>query len=355
MHVKPNNVIKSTIKYCLLLVWTVLTTGCIKEDMSDCFSSIRLRFSYTLHDEPTQGNLFGRDVRHIRAYVFDADGVLNTVASERGSLLSNDYVMNLDLDPGTYTIVAWGSGGEDFFRSYRQSQGSATVTDPVPGQTTLDQLRIALACEQTPDADGNLHPAQAQFDDLFYGAAGTRSTDGKSLYTIIPVELSPGRSEERTVELIRNTNIIRLTVEGVWNFDPATGIDAWITGTDTRYTSKNTIESTSPRVRFLPRRGLADATTIHTDISIQRLEWNRTASEPLSLYVKDLVNDKVLAKLDLVGLLQKAQDGSGNPLYRNQEDFDREYIYPVTLSFAEDLSLRIYVKDWLIQDIKPEL
>lgn len=329
-----------------------MTASCIREDMSECHSSIRLRFSYTLHDEPEQGNLFGRDIRHVRAYVFNAEGVLDTIAVSNGTL-GNDYAMTLDLEPGAYRVVAWGAEGEDLLRSYRQSQPSGE--ELIPHQSTIDDLRVALACEPTPDADGNLHPLQAQFDDLFYGAAGTRSKDGDSRYTIIPIELTSGKTEERTVELIRNTNIIRLTIKGAWNFDPATGIETAITGANSRYTYQNTITGDAPGVRFLPRLGQTDATTLRADINIQRLEWNRTAPEPLMLSVKELVNDQTLLRQDLVELLKKAKDNNNNPVYRNQEDFDREYIYPITLDFADDLTLKIYVKEWLIQTIKPEL
>ena len=73
------------------------------------------------------------------------------------------------------------------------------------------------------------------------------------------------------------------------------------------------------------------------------------------LYIKILTGHKILLSIQLVELLKQAKDEDGNYIYRNQEDLDRIYVHPLKLSFQADMSLKIYVHNREIKNVKPEI
>lgn len=361
------------LKNVILLLAVILAIGCTKENMEDCFSGVRLCFRFTLHEEPEKGDLFGKNVGHVRVYVFDEAGILQRVEAEKGQALANSYVMSLDLQPGRYSIVAWASDNEDFFRTYNQCQiinqpnASPAYKELEVGKSRLEDLRILLESEAADGYPENIKPTVNNFDDLFFGAVGTRSNDGKSLYTILPVEVRYAEIIEYEVELIRNTNIVRITIEGLEYLAGNTKVapapeelfDIWATGTNTQYQYDNIICTHAPSVRNFPQYSSPAANTIQADVKVERLEWTKQSGERLKLHV-NLKNGKIFYSGELLSLLTEAKDINGNYIYKNQEDLDRIYIHPIRFvigndSTTQDIYVKIFIHNWELMTLIPEL
>lgn len=175
------------LKYIVLLL-LAMTISCTKENQEDCYFGVRLHFRFTLHEEPEKGNLFGSNIKHLKVYVFDKSGILQRIETEKGVVLTNDYVMSLDLEPGSYSIVAWACDNDDFFNTHNQrqiidpSQASFAYKELEVGASRIEDLRILLKSESSEDYPEDTKPTEDNFDDLFFGAVGTRSRRYKPVH-----------------------------------------------------------------------------------------------------------------------------------------------------------------------------
>lgn len=350
------------IKYLILSV--VLLTGCVKENRENCFSGVKLNFSFTLHEQQERGDLFGESVGSVRAYAFDESGVLARVETSDGAVLNNDYSMSMNLLEGIYTIVVWASDNNDFLNSYKQLQTIDLNANPLTfkeleiGKSRIEELRMQLGCVDAPECEDGLKPEKEGFDDLFFGAVGTRSKDGESRYTIIPVEVKSGEIIEKEVELIRNTNIVRITVEGLEYLkgDNTAGsnasADIYLTGLNSSYCADNVLCAKAPAVYYPAQFSEPIVNSLQADIKTERLEWMPQNGRQSVLNVK-FGNDVILYSGDLITLLRNAKDVDGKPVYSNQEDMDRVYVHPLKFVIGADMNVRVFVHNWEIVTLNP--
>ena len=73
-----------------------------------------------------------------------------------------------------------------------------------------------------PDASGlpeELVPEAEEINDLWYGAAGSRHTQS-DMYTYETVEVKNSVVTARRIELIRNTNLLKVTLSGLEHLTP---------------------------------------------------------------------------------------------------------------------------------------
>lgn len=79
-----------------------LLAGCTRENLDDCFSGLHLKFEFTLHEYG--GNKFDNHVQVVRVYLFDSDGILQQIEEGRGAILTNSYVMRMNLLPANIRL-----------------------------------------------------------------------------------------------------------------------------------------------------------------------------------------------------------------------------------------------------------
>lgn len=334
-------------KVVLYIVCIVLgLQSCIREDLSDCLYGLRIRVVYLLPygDDATSAP----DVQHVKVYVFDEQGILCTVAEKKGDCLSADSWMDIDLAPGMYKVLVWGSNAADLGSSYR--------IDATIGKTTLTELQLSLrgkfnkrVTEFTPD---ELH-----FSDLYYGAAGTR-VSSTSEYIMKEVTVLSGMVTEETVELIRDTHHLKVTIDGFRNLVPGwteakTDIEVYATGKSESYQWDNSYISHSYPVKYSPYRQKTEEGRYLLDIETQRVRLDMANEKPLMLYVYDKLQQKAIYELDVLEQLLKAHDDSGNYFFSNQEDLDKAYTYNIRLQVGSNLSITIFINDWEITKIYP--
>lgn len=378
---------KSLITLLLSAFVLASLTACIREDTDECFAGLRLHFNFTLHNQG--GNLFGREVQQVRVYLFDEQGVLRHIARDSGAHLTNDYVMEINVPPGQYTIVSWAGSNEDFLNSYFEGHMNDPMTHQyedgvTPGRTTWNDFRVILKHNVADDLPEEIVPAVEELDDLYYGAVGTR-TPLTDQYLFAPVEVKAGCIVEREIELIKNTNLIRLTVRGWEHLQRAAtlreatvlreatilreaavlqraaspqALQVWITARNGRYKPDNSIGEYARSIRYTPHYQSVDNRAIVVDIKILRLDMARRTAQPVSLTVINPLTGIALSAepLDVIQtLLQARNPETGEYIYQSQEDFDREYEHSIEIEITADLYLRIFVRGWEIIKLKPEL
>lgn len=345
----------------MFLSIALLCTACTKENTEDCFSGLKLNFDFSLHTGES-GNLFGSNVQVVRVYCFDEQGILCHIQTESGSVLTNDYTMNVNLEPGKYTVISWGGSRDNLFHSYHDADIDPTTLNNTQevkiGETTLSQFRIIMNSNPTtdPTGDGDIVPQENEIDDLYYGAVGVRHPK-TSVYNIEQVEVKTGIVTERRVELIRNTNILKITVSGIEHLGvmPAGDFKIWTITNNSEYLFNNTIAEQTPAIRYTPYISIPSAYTVKADIKVLRLDMARHQAQPILLYIEAPNGRRFPAKpIDIVNTLLLARDvETGNFIYNSQSDFDKIYEHPLEVRIGSDLEIKIYIGDWEIVYVTP--
>ena len=90
----------------LLLLLPLLFASCMREDLSDCPTGIRIYFTYESVSADKHSN--PAEVEKIDLFVFDAQGAFHSVWTDNHPIFSPDYYMTItDLPVGDYRFVAW--------------------------------------------------------------------------------------------------------------------------------------------------------------------------------------------------------------------------------------------------------
>lgn len=184
---------KQKIQWLLLWVVGILVASCdtIYEDEGDCTTYFRVKFTYDMN--MSFADAFAHNVKSVTLYIFNGEGKLVNTLSESGSVLTeDDYVMNLDIEPGTYTLVAWAEGWET----------GSTFTYPIM-QPNVHSLHD-LTCRMNREYDEN-NAAYIDNDltPLFHGIAQNIELE----------ELLDGGEQIIPVNLTKNTHNVRVMLQ----------------------------------------------------------------------------------------------------------------------------------------------
>ena len=150
-----------------------------------------------------------------------------------------------------------------------------------------DDLYMFLKCRTASGLPEELVPEAEEINDLWYGAAGSRHPQS-DMYTYETVEVKNSVVTARRIELIRNTNLLKVTLSGLEHLTPEvrdtpaanrdTDFKLWAVATDERYKSDNTFDGYTRSVRYSPFKTLMDANTLSADIKVLRLTMDRPVS-----------------------------------------------------------------------------
>lgn len=358
-----NRILKQILLFLSGLIFLI---GCTHEEVKECTSGIRLNFEFLVHTD--QGNRFAEDVQVVKVYLFDSNDLLCKIQSESGAVLKNDYIMTIDVPPGKYTIIAWGGSHTDFNNSFHEGHMNDPVTHDyvrgvTEGKTTLEDFRIFLNYNLADDYPEDAVPAIDHFDDLFYGAVGEKPLNSPK-FIMERVEVKSGMIENRKVQMIRNTNVFKVMITGLKYFNnnidllKSEKLNVWASARNARFRYDNSIGEYARMVRYTPFFTQTDSDTLFVDIKTLRLDMIRHTADPVFLQFEEISSGAVYPDkpLDILNLLLQARNPeTGEYIYQTQEDLDRIYEHPVRIDVSADLHMRIYIHDWEVIDLIPDL
>lgn len=309
-----------------IAVASVLLSGCTKEDVSMCHPGLQLQFSY-LHNNKGV-NLFGKEVNHITVFAFDEAGRYHSSFSDEGNHLTNDYTMTLPLPQGIYTLISWG-GDMAHYNTLAMTDESSDISKSLtPGETTIDQFRLLLKQQENSSALG-----------LYYGNA-------------YKVESKTVNQKRYLIDLIKNSNTIRVHITGLDNLPSATKrttetpmFDVTITAHNGRYNHENKIPSAAKTVQYKPHTTTENTQELTYDSDMLRLMIGR---EP-ALRVVNRLTGAEICNFNLVKEIMR------DPKFSTQKEIDREDLFVFEFRINFDLSVSITINGWLITDVIPEL
>jgi hypothetical protein len=257
-----------------------------------------------------------------------------------------------DLSGGAYTFVVWGGSSTDMLKGGfldAHMSGNNPSRSVAVGETTLEEFRLMADSQPTPS--GAVAPKQETFDDLFHAAAEN-------------VQVVRGTEQAVDFDFIRNTNVVKVHISGLDKLETFDGepLQVYITAENGHYGWNNGIDPYADLVRYEPKHQLLTDTDMYIDIKTLRFDLSRhDASDPILLYIIGPATGEVLTDgepIDLLKALRSVKDPQGNYPYRTQEDFDREYYFPIdivismnenhSVSGKAELVVRIFINDWEI-------
>lgn len=155
------------------------------EDLDPCPHGVKLRFVYDYNME--WANAFPSQVDCLTLYIYDDNGAyVDTRVVTGDELRDEDYRMTLDLEPGSYSFVAYGGIACD--------DATFAVTQEPGKGSMLTGLGVAMDLSVVNAAE----PASRRLHDLFWGTLTAETADN---YT------------EATVEMMKDTNNIRIVLQ----------------------------------------------------------------------------------------------------------------------------------------------
>ena len=174
--------------YCLLLCGLALAAcdSVIYDGEGDCSVTYRVKFRYDWN--MAFADAFAHEVESVTLYLVDGQGRIAWQKTEAGAALaSEDYAMTVDVEPGTYDLLAW-CGTTD--------KGSFLI----PEASRKEGLTCTLRREH--DATGAAFCAD-DLDRLYHGYVQQQvfgETEGVYTYT---------------VPLVKNTNNLRVVLQSL--------------------------------------------------------------------------------------------------------------------------------------------
>ena len=170
----------------LLLVcpW-MMFTSCeyIHEDLMPCERGVSLRFVYDYNME--YANAFPSKVHCLTLYVYDGEGNYVATFTEKTDVLKDEnYRMKIDLEPGDYSMVAYGGVACD-------DRSFTVIDEPTDAADKLTALSVQMSHNELT-SDKLLH-------DFFYGK--------------LDVTVEENNYKDETVYMMKNTNNIRIILQ----------------------------------------------------------------------------------------------------------------------------------------------
>lgn len=312
----------------IILALLFVLQSCIKEDLPICESELLVQFKYTLNDQYT--NLFYPEVQQVTVYIFDSNGKYVDTFSQKGSMLTNDYVMHIPMPEGKYSIVAYGGNFTTYSAGELNKETSTIEPTLRKGVTSINDFRAEL---KNKSGEGNFLYPVSMPDDLYAGLAKVAIS-------------APSNQNITEIDLIKDTKKIKVKIIGT---DPvAKPLNIYITALNGRYQHDNNIDLNHGLFKYLPINSSVSPNLMEVDMKIMRL---MLGGSPMLIITDKTTQDVVFSKniIDLILLTDK---------YKTQEDFDREdeFVFEITVgSYENNIIISVSINGWKINNITPDI
>lgn len=114
-----------------LIIFLLPLAACsdwVNDDLGSCVTRYRVGFSYDYNMKYAEA--FPAEVRSINVWVFDDEGHLAFRGEAQGYTLAvDDFYIDLDLEPGRYSFLAWGGLGDGEAFSVANAGNPAAMSD----------------------------------------------------------------------------------------------------------------------------------------------------------------------------------------------------------------------------------
>ena len=169
--------------------------GFIFEGEGDCGTYYRIRFRYDYNIK--FADAFPAEVNSIALYVFDENDILieEVATKNKAALSSGNFEIPLELEPGKYTLMAWGG--------LMDEESFDMLADTKVGVTRREELQVRM--HRQYDENGKSRVSEDLLP-LYHGTLPLEVTGKPGTYT-------------ETISLMKNTNVIRILLHEMSGHD----------------------------------------------------------------------------------------------------------------------------------------
>ena len=330
----------------MLAVFAFVLTSCdsaIYDYEGDCTPKFKVGFRYDMNMKFVDA--FSTEVKSVSLYVFDSNGkFVKSFESTVDAMASNDYMMDVDLVPGRYSLLAW-CGLNDGLNSY-------DVPSLTPGTSTMQELKNTMKRQAA---------VVGEIDQLYHGMVDAVFPDEEGVHTaIVPLTKDTNRLKVVLQDLTNSKNVsdfkVFVTAEnGKMDYDNSLMADELLTYEPyfSQVGSSEIIVST----RAGEQSGGNTYNLLMTEMNFGRLVKNwRT---PYKLHITDASGNNLIT-VSLVELFLLVK-GKENQNMDDQEYLDREddfnmtfFLYGSGEETETYISAEIIINDWkvVLQDVE---
>lgn len=309
--------------------------GLIFDGEGDCGIYYRIRFKYDYNIK--FADAFANEVNSVALYIFDQNNTLieEITTTDKEALSSGSFEIPLELEPGRYTLLAWGG--------LMNEESFDLLADVEVGKTELEELQVKMHRQHNDKGEATVS------DDLLPLYHGTMTLE---------VVDKPGTYTE-TMSLIKDTNSIRILLHEMSGHDvDADKFRFEIHDSNGLYDWDNTLLDDEQIIyeAWYQTTGSADmeeyATRTVTEVNVALAELTigrmRADNSPiLHIISRETGEDVVRLPLADYALLVK---GYYRESMSDQEYLDRQDEYSLTLFLDEGewVSSMIYINSWRV-------
>lgn len=309
--------------------------GLIFDGEGDCGIYYRIRFKYDYNIK--FADAFANEVNSVALYIFDQNNTLieEITTTDKEALSSGSFEIPLELEPGNYTLLAWGG--------LMNEESFDLVANTKIGTTKLKELQVKMHRQHNDKGEATVS------DDLLPLYHGTMTLE---------VVDKPGTYTE-TMSLVKDTNSIRILLHEMSGHDvDADKFRFEIHDSNGLYDWDNTLLDDEQIIyeAWYHTTGSADmeeyATRTVTEVNVALAELTigrmRADNSPiLHIISRETGEDVVRLPLADYALLVK---GYYRESMSDQEYLDRQDEYSLTLFLDEGewVSSMIYINSWRV-------
>ena len=330
----------------MLAVFAFLLASCdseIYDYEGDCTPKFKVGFRYDMNMKFVDA--FSTEVKSVSLYIFDSNGkFVKSYESTVDAMAANDYLLDVDLVPGKYSLLAW-CGLNDGLHSY-------DVPALTPGTSTMQELKNTM---KRQDA------VVGEIDQLYHGLIDAVFPDEEGVHTaIVPLTKDTNRLKVILQNLSDNQSIkiddfkVFVTAEnGKMDYDNSLMADELLTYEP--YFS----QVGSSEVIVNTRAGEQGTyNLLMTEMNFARLvkNWNT----PYKLHITDAEGNNIIT-VSLIELFLLVK-GKENQSMDDQEYLDREDDFNMTFFLYNNgseeetgtfISAEIIINGWkvVLQDV----
>ena len=286
-----------------LFVLLTMFTGCNLKD-ADCPANLRIYFVSNPATR-TNDNINPAEIGKIELYIFDAQGILQSIKTDNNPAFGPDYYMTISgLSAGDYRFVAW-AGRRDIFSV------TPSGAELVIGKTKFSEFHVLLSHISNRVGDNSVHYPLFHADKSDYV---TVQYIEQSIYaTLAPMH-----------------NIINLTTEGLRINSDSYSLeihDKW----NGRYGFDRSFTATG-NVLYLAQCAKDSQGQLSASLNMLRVTNSR---QPVFI-IYNTTKKEILFEADLLELINKIQG----------INLETTHIYNIHIRFSTDIAANVSINGW---------
>lgn len=319
----------------------------------DVHSAVRFVYNYNTDS----ADKFAEQIGAVTLYVFDESGTLirqieHTVSAN--SIVSPEYKMQFDLDPGVYTLYASARENTEGYEASLLTSGAKFRRNPLSLGDGVDNIIYTLDHTNGQVIHGGL-PLEHQW------------LTNHSVTLVVPEPPIPAEGDPQPADIIVDVEVplqkltnnvhlelqrdieTRADVDGLNPDDYVTPIS--VKDYNVRIVTANGVDKfdvlcnpkddakcltyTPHKIEVVKNQGGKDY--VKTDFGLSRCMYSENKSKHDTLYIYSNVSKKEFS-FDLTQLLAMAKEPFGANGWSNQEFLDRQSDYTIRAAFTDDAS-----------------